>query len=113
VDNLETADTSRWVDSSYLGSRLLAVPSYFDERSIRDFELLMESPEFEGFKSQTIGELIHSGTLESTHGHGSPSADFRTGHVPYIKVSDIRAGQVHINPTNRVPDVVAERFWKG
>ncbi|MFF9799310.1 hypothetical protein ACF1G3_17940 [Streptomyces rochei] len=113
VDNLETTDTSRWIDAGSPGSQLLAVPNYFDERSIRDFEVLMESPEFEGYTSKTIGELINSGTLESSHGHGSPSADFRTGHVPYIKVSDIRAGQVNINPTNRVPDVVAERFWKG
>ncbi|MBD3008420.1 hypothetical protein [Streptomyces sp. 5-10] len=113
VDNLETTDTSRWIDVGSPESQLLAVPNYFDERSIRDFQVLMESPEFEGYTSKTIGELIHSGTLESSHGHGSPSADFRTGHVPYIKVSDIRAGQVNINPTNRVPDVVAERFWKG
>ncbi|WP_158920740.1 hypothetical protein [Streptomyces sp. NBRC 109706] len=113
VDNLETTDTSRWIDLGSLGEQLFAVPNYFDERSIRDFESMMESPEFEGFSSQAIGELIRSGMLESSHGHGSPSADFRTGHVPYIKVSDIRAGQVNINPTNRVPDVVAERFWKG
>jgi type I restriction enzyme M protein len=46
------------------------------------------------------------------NGHGSPSADFRTGHIPYIKVSDLRAGQININPTNRVSDVVAARFWK-
>ncbi|MFD9651117.1 restriction endonuclease subunit S domain-containing protein [Streptomyces mirabilis] len=113
VDDFEVTDTSRWVGLDALGGQLLAVPNYFDERSIRDFHLLMDSPEFEGFEQQTIGELVESEILESMHGHGSPSADFRTGHVPYIKVSDIRAGQININPTNRVPDVVAERFWKG
>ena len=46
-------------------------------------------------------------------GHGSPSADQRTGDVPYIKVSDIRAGMVNINPTNMVPKALAERFWNG
>ncbi|WP_143831765.1 hypothetical protein [Nocardiopsis sp. CNR-923] len=35
------------------------------------------------------------------------------GSIPYIKVSDIRAGQVNINPSNLVPDVVAKSFWRG
>ncbi|MFE0040317.1 hypothetical protein [Streptomyces sp. NPDC059015] len=113
VDEFETTDTSRWVDTDKLGDQLMAVPNYFDDRPVRDFEKMMKSSEFEGFKQQTIGDLIENGLIEAMHGHGSPSADFRTGHIPYIKVSDIRAGQVNINPTNRVPDVVAERFWKG
>lgn len=28
-------------------------------------------------------------------------------------MSDLRAGQVNINPTNRVTEVVAKKFWKG
>jgi hypothetical protein len=32
--------------------------------------------------------------------------------MPYIKVSDLRAGLVNINPTNRVPLSVAKKFWK-
>lgn len=42
----------------------------------------------------------------------SPSAGERLGEIPYIKVSDLRAGMVNINPTNRVTHHVAERFWK-
>ncbi|MFG2720760.1 hypothetical protein ACGFW5_21045 [Streptomyces sp. NPDC048416] len=113
VDEFGTTDTSRWVESGELTEQLIAVPNYFDERSVRNFFTLMDAPEMQGFASASIGELVDDGLLISMHGHGSPSADFRTGHVPYIKVSDIRAGQVNINPTNRVPDVVAERFWRG
>lgn len=36
-------------------------------------------------------------------GTGRPSKDQRTGSVPYIKVSDLRAGLVNINATNMVP----------
>lgn len=46
-------------------------------------------------------------------GHGSPSQDERIGDVPYIKVSDLRAGLVNINPTNRIPLSVAKKFWRG
>lgn len=113
VDEFGTTETSRWVDEDEFTEQLTAVPNYFDERSVREFLMLMDAPEMGDFTSASIGELIDDGVLDSMHGHGSPSADFRTGHVPYIKVSDIRAGQVNINPTNRVPDVVAERFWKG
>ncbi|HEX8212574.1 MAG TPA: hypothetical protein VF584_20520 [Longimicrobium sp.] len=40
-------------------------------------------------------------------GHGSPSAGRRVGDVPYIKVSDLRAGFVNINPANRVPHAIS------
>lgn len=113
IEDFETTTTSRYVDRSELSDRLIAVPNYFDERPAQVFSSLMDSPEMAGFASKSIGELVAEGLLISMNGHGSPSADFRTGHVPYIKVSDIRAGQVNINPTNRVPEVVAERFWKG
>ncbi|MFG3354526.1 hypothetical protein [Streptomyces sp. NPDC048001] len=113
VDEFDTTETSRWVELDGLTDQLTAVPNYFDERPVREFVALMKSPEMQGFTSASIGDLIEDESLISMNGHGSPSADFRTGHVPYIKVSDIRAGQVNINPTNRVPDVVAERFWKG
>lgn len=35
------------------------------------------------------------------------------GDIPYIKVSDIRAGQININPTNKIPLELAKKFWKG
>ncbi len=56
---------------------------------------------------------MEEGHLIRRAGHGSPSADMRNSTVPYIKVSDIRAGQVNINPSNMVPEVVARRFWRG
>lgn len=46
-------------------------------------------------------------------GHGSPSADARGGDIPYIKVSDLRAGLVNANGSNTVSRDVAERFWHG
>jgi hypothetical protein len=115
IDQDGTGETSRWIPATALTERLMAVPVYFDERSRYEFDSLMRQPEMAGFTSKTLGELITSGSVLAMHGHGTPSADLRTadGPVPYIKVSDIRAGQVNINPTNRVPDVVARRFWKG
>ncbi|MEU8815382.1 hypothetical protein [Actinoplanes sp. NPDC048796] len=109
----ETTATSRWVERERLEPGLQAVPVYFDDRSVANFKTLLEEPEFSGFEAVTLGDLIDDGRVVARPGHGSPSADLRTGMVPYIKVSDLRAGQVNINPTNRVTDVVAERFWRG
>ncbi|TLP66425.1 hypothetical protein [Microbispora triticiradicis] len=105
-----TEDTARWI-SRGPQEPFLAVPVYFDERPQREFEALLKGEDFEGWSSASLGELIDKGWVRASAGHGSPSADLRTGEVPYIKVSDIRAGQVNINPSNRVSSVVAERFW--
>ncbi|MGV9713340.1 hypothetical protein ACWDTI_22050 [Gordonia sp. NPDC003424] len=105
--------TARWVEVGDLTPRLMAVPAYFDARPLSDFSALMQSSEMGGYGSTSLGALIDDGRIEALAGHGSPSADLRLGDVPYIKVSDIRAGQININPTNRVSRVVAERFWKG
>lgn len=113
LNGVETTSTSRWVTRKSLTERLMAVPVYFDDRPIREFHAFMESPEMARFTYKSLGQLIAEKVLVAMNGHGSPSADFRTGHIPYIKVSDIRAGQVNINPTNRVPEIVAKRFWKG
>jgi hypothetical protein len=113
VDELGTTETSSWVDYEALTDRLVAVPVYFDTRPLQEFLRLMTRDDMVGFTSRTIGELVTDGALLTMAGHGSPSADLRTGHVPYIKVSDIRAGQININPSNRVTEVVAKRFWKG
>lgn len=91
----ETTDTSRWISRASLTDRLVAVPTYFDERPLLEFDALMKLPDMAGFTSATIGQLLQDGMLVATSGHGSPSADRRTGQVPYIKVSDIRAGQVN------------------
>ena len=60
-----------------------------------------------------IGDMVKGGLITIRNGHGSPTQSVRVGTVPYIKVSDLRAGLVNINPTNRVPLAVAEAFWKG
>jgi type I restriction enzyme M protein len=73
----------------------------------------MPTERFAGFTSATLGELIEEGTIEVRRGHGSPSHDERVGKIPYIKVSDLRAGLININPTNRVPLSVAKQYWKG
>lgn len=109
----EITDTGRWVAHDDLTPRLMAVPAYFDARSLADFEALMARPEMRGYASLTIADLVNKGWVKALAGHGSPSADLRRGDIPYIKVSDIRAGQININPTNRVSQVVAERYWKG
>ena len=60
-----------------------------------------------------MGELHANGQIQIFHGHGSPSADQRIGDIPYIKVSDLRAGAVNINHTNMVPLALAKKYWKG
>ncbi|MGH9944883.1 MAG: HsdM family class I SAM-dependent methyltransferase, partial [Pyrinomonadaceae bacterium] len=107
-----TSETSRWVAAERIRATNYVVPAYYDDRLVRELEddLLDTLP---GFTAARLGQLAEEHTIQFRHGHGSPSADMRRGDVPYIKVSDLRAGQVNINPTNRVPRVVAERFWRG
>ena len=69
----------------------------------------METEQFSEFTAATLGSLIDEGVLGVSGGHGSPSTDQRVGEVPYIKVSDLRAGLININPTNRIPQRLAER----
>lgn len=90
-----------------------AVPVYYDHR-FRDHFLaaLASDKNFAGFTSATLGELLEQEKLVIRGGHGSPSQEQRIGEVPYIKVSDLRAGLVNINPTNRVPRAVAQRYWR-
>lgn len=91
-----------------------AVPVYYDHRFEYQFEAALASdPELGGFKSAKLGDLKESDVITIRGGHGSPSQEQRIGDVPYIKVSDLRAGHVNINPTNRVPRAVAEAFWRG
>jgi hypothetical protein len=91
-----------------------AVPIYYDHRFYDHFQAALTSDlTFLGFSSATLRDLLREGQLIIRGGHGSPSQEQRIGEVPYIKVSDLRAGFVNINPTNRVPRAVAERFWRG
>lgn len=90
-----------------------AVPTYYDHRYRDQFNEAMKEPQFVGFGTATIGDLIKQSVLTVRGGHGSPSQDERIGDVPYIKVSDLRAGLININPTNRIPVSVAKKFWRG
>lgn len=102
--------TSRWVPREEVP---VAVPVYFDDRPLKELHEVMDKSEMAGLSLMSIKEMEDRGWIETRNGHGSPSADLRNGTIPYIKVSDIRAGQININPTNRVTRVVAEKHWRG
>jgi hypothetical protein len=107
-----STETVQWVDADRVLDTGIAVPTYYDSRTIAAYEEEVQAT-WPTFESVTLGQLADESRLTIQGGHGSPSADMRTGTIPYIKVSDLRAGQVNINPTNRVSEVVARRFWKG
>lgn len=88
------------------------VPQYYDTSTVEELRDLVARLG-EDFTARSLGELQEEGLIEITSGHGSPSSDQRVGDVPYIKVSDLRAGTVNINPSNMVPRPLAEKFWKG
>jgi hypothetical protein len=87
------------------------VPKFFDHETLSGIERLVES--HKDLKLMSLGELQENGSILIFGGHGSPSSDQRLGTIPYIKVSDLRAGHVNINPTNMVPIDLAKKFWSG
>lgn len=91
------------------GRRVL-VPTYYDERYNDPMKSLLSELRVEGV---TLGNLLDRGMITVRNGHGSPSNDQRQGHVPYIKVSDIRGLRINVNPTNLVSDPIAQRLWRG
>ena len=107
-----SSETLRFVPNE-LVNLSCAVPIYYDKRLLRQFWTELEKPIFSGFKAKSLGDMQADGEITIRGGHGSPSQEERVGNVPYIKVSDLRAGLVNINPTNRVPRAVAKRFWRG
>lgn len=107
-----TTPTLRFIDKRNVSMRA-AVPVYYDRRYDEEFQAAMEAEQFSDFTSSTLGDLKKKGVLTIRKGHGSPSQDQRVGDVPYIKVSDLRAGLVNINPTNRVPHQIAKAHWRG
>jgi len=106
------SETLRFVPNDLVELRC-AVPIYYDKRLLRHFWAELEKPFFKGFQAKSLKVLQKEGLITIRGGHGSPSQEERVGDVPYIKVSDLRAGLVNINPTNRVPRAVAQRFWRG
>lgn len=95
---------------SDVARRQLLVPTYYDDRYNDSIRTLLKE---RGLSGTTIGELNDQGIISVRGGHGSPGNDQRSGSVPYIKVSDIRALRVNVNPTNLVTESVARRFWRG
>ena len=106
----EGTSTSGFVDVGH--SKLIGVPKYSDFSAEQQFAGYV-SARFPDFCIKTLGELINEKTVIVRNGHGSPSIDMRFGDIPYIKVSDLRAGLVNVNSTNLVPRTVAEKFWRG
>ena len=101
----EYKTTSEIIDSQ------VWVPQFHDKSSERAIDELFEG--INSFRLVTLDSLRKGGKILIRNGHGSPSSDQRLGDIPYIKVSDIRAGQININPTNRIPKELAMKFWKG
>jgi type I restriction enzyme M protein len=86
------------------------VPTYYDPRYDAAFDTLRGQLKCSEI---TLGQLIADGLVTTRGGHGSPGNDVRTGKIPYIKVSDIRALRVNVNPTNLIPRQLAREFWGG
>lgn len=91
-------------------AKQVLVPTYYDQRYNEGIRRLLDTRSISGV---TIGALLDDGILGVRAGHGSPSNDQRTGHIPYVKVSDIRGLRINVNPTNLVTESVARRFWRG
>ncbi|WP_169302543.1 N-6 DNA methylase [Ammonifex degensii] len=106
----ELPDGGSRVSLKEVYARRVLVPTYYDTRYVRP---LLEFLEREGLHAVSLGELVEEGVLSYRYGHGSPDRLSRRGEIPYIKVSDLRAGRVNVNPTNLVPVEVAKRLWRG
>jgi len=98
------------VPLSTVYGRQVLVPTYYDSRYEDGVARLLARL---GASGVTLGELLDSKTISVRGGHGSPSNDQRSGHIPYVKVSDIRGLRINVNPTNLVSTSVARRFWRG
>lgn len=85
------------------------VPQYYDPKYNKPAAILRDSLKIEGV---SLGELIDQNIITITGGHGSPSNDVRKGTIPYVKVSDIRNLRINVNPTNLIPLVLAQKFWR-
>lgn len=98
------------VPAAKMHKRCVIVPTYYDDRYMDPIRKLLLA---EGLRGVSLGKLVDSGILSVRGGHGSPGNDQRSGSIPYIKVSDIRALRVNVNPTNLVSNSIARSFWGG
>lgn len=108
----KSTDTSGYVRSEPLATSYVGVPTFSGNKSESVLEDKVKK-RLTGFELKSLGKLIDDGVIYVRGGHGSPSADVRTGDIPYIKVVDLRAGRVNPNSTNMVSRAVAEKFWRG
>lgn len=104
------SDRCFYIDYERIVNSMIGVPNYYDAKYDNEIDLFCTK---HGFAKMSLGKLVKDGMISITHGHGSPSPDQRVGNVPYIKVSDLRASQVNINPTNMIPLELAKKYWKG
>lgn len=93
-----------------VAKRQVLVPTYYDPRYEDAVAKFLGK---NGLASIALGTLMDNGILTVRGGHGSPGNDQRIGTVPYIKVSDLRALRVNINPTNLIPEGLAKEMWRG
>ena len=107
-----TTSTCGYVASQPLAGSYVGVPGFAVDAATESFRQQVAHV-LEGFTAVPLGHLIDGGLVDVRAGHGSPSADMRTGDVPYIKVSDLRDGRVNPNSTNMVSERVAKKFWGG
>lgn len=110
--NFEITKTLRFIPSAEIQPTCL-VPIYYDKAITEKFLDELNKEFYDEFTYMSLGELKSAELIKIRGGHGSPSQEQRVGKVPYIKVSDLRAGFVNINPTNRIPKSIAKKFWKG
>jgi type I restriction enzyme M protein len=106
----EMATGTAQVDLEAVFNKQVLAPTYYDERYNSGIESLLRDEKLEGV---TLGELLEKRIISGRGGHGSPGNDQRSGHIPYVKVSDIRGLRINTNPTNLVTESVARRFWRG
>jgi len=83
------------------------VPKFYDTKTLNGINSVIKR--LKGFSLKSLKELLDDKSILLFGGHGSPSSDQRLGTIPYIKVSDLRAGHVNINPTNMVPIELAKK----
>jgi type I restriction enzyme M protein len=110
--NGKTTTTTRFVPIADVLGPWRAVPTHFDQTSVKAFRTA-RAERWPDWSEMTLGELIDKGWIARRYGHGSPSKDQRDGVIPYIKVSDLRAGLVNVNTTNMVSNELAEALWNG
>jgi hypothetical protein len=109
IRNGQKTPTTTSIDLKEVYKSKVFVPQYFNNTSINQIKSSFKNKS--DFKLKTLGELDEQGLVSILGGHGSPSSDQRIGNVPYIKVSDLRAGQVNINPSNLIPLELAKSYW--